>query len=112
VETEQDTAGQEVGFVGLGNMGIPMTGRLVAAGYHVRGYDTSAEALRMFAAIGGGDADDCVDGGRSGIGTGGVGRSPDRPLPSRIGWLSYTISLAGWVSLSGCSRSGRPRMSR
>jgi UDP-N-acetyl-D-mannosaminuronate dehydrogenase len=31
-----------VGFVGLGNMGIPMARRLVAAGYHVRGFDTSA----------------------------------------------------------------------
>jgi 3-hydroxyisobutyrate dehydrogenase len=43
-----------VGFVGLGNMGIPMTRQLVAAGYHVRGFDTSAEARRNFAAIGGG----------------------------------------------------------
>ena len=34
-----------VGFIGLGNMGIPMTTRLVGAGYHVRGFDTSAEAL-------------------------------------------------------------------
>jgi 3-hydroxyisobutyrate dehydrogenase len=41
--------GNVVGFVGLGNMGIPMTRRLVAAGYHVRGFDTSAEALRVFA---------------------------------------------------------------
>ena len=48
-------AGGVVGFVGLGNMGIPMTRRLVAAGYHVRGFDTSAEAIRNFAAIGGGD---------------------------------------------------------
>jgi 3-hydroxyisobutyrate dehydrogenase len=40
-----------VGFVGLGNMGIPMSQRLVAAGYHVRGFDTSAEAARVFASI-------------------------------------------------------------
>ena len=38
-----------VGFVGLGNMGIPMTQRLVAAGYHVRGYDTAQRALDAFA---------------------------------------------------------------
>jgi 3-hydroxyisobutyrate dehydrogenase len=44
--------GEVVGFVGLGNMGIPMTRRLVAAGYRVRGFDTSAEAVRNFAAIG------------------------------------------------------------
>jgi len=41
-----------VGFVGLGNMGIPMTQRLVAAGYQVRGYDMSADARAAFAAIG------------------------------------------------------------
>ena len=43
--------GTVVGFVGLGNMGIPMTKRLVAAGYHVRGFDTSEAALRTFAAL-------------------------------------------------------------
>ena len=34
-----------VGFVGLGNMGLPMARRLAAAGYHVRGFDTSARAV-------------------------------------------------------------------
>ncbi len=38
-----------IGFVGLGNMGFPMTERLVAAGYQVRGYDTSQAALDAFA---------------------------------------------------------------
>jgi len=45
-----------VGFVGLGNMGIPMTQRLVAAGYQVRGYDMAADARAAFAAIGTSDA--------------------------------------------------------
>ena len=49
-------AGMVIGFVGLGNMGIPMTRRLVAAGYRVRGFDTSAEAMANFAAIGSSDA--------------------------------------------------------
>jgi 3-hydroxyisobutyrate dehydrogenase len=40
-----------VGFVGLGNMGIPMSRHLVAAGYHVRGFDTSEAALHAFAAL-------------------------------------------------------------
>ena len=31
-----------VGFIGLGNMGIPMARCLVAAGYHVLGFDQSA----------------------------------------------------------------------
>jgi 3-hydroxyisobutyrate dehydrogenase len=46
------TTGMVIGFVGLGNMGIPMTRRLVAAGHQVRGFDTSAEAMRAFAGIG------------------------------------------------------------
>ena len=41
-----------VGFVGLGNMGIPMTRRLVGAGYQVRGHDMSADAVAAFEAIG------------------------------------------------------------
>ena len=44
--------GTVVGFVGLGNMGIPMTTRLVAAGYQVRGFDTSSLAMANFTAIG------------------------------------------------------------
>ena len=48
--------GKVIGFVGLGNMGIPMTRRLVAAGHRVRGFDTSAEAMRAFAGIGSPDA--------------------------------------------------------
>jgi 3-hydroxyisobutyrate dehydrogenase len=49
-------AADTVGFIGLGNMGVPMTRRLVEAGYQVRGFDTSAEALRNFEAIGSSDA--------------------------------------------------------
>jgi 3-hydroxyisobutyrate dehydrogenase len=48
--------GKVIGFVGLGHMGIPMTRRLVAAGHRVRGFDTSAEAMRAFADIGSPDA--------------------------------------------------------
>jgi 3-hydroxyisobutyrate dehydrogenase len=36
--------GTTIGFVGLGNMGAPMVGRLTEAGYAVRGYDVSEEA--------------------------------------------------------------------
>jgi 3-hydroxyisobutyrate dehydrogenase len=35
--------GAVIGFVGLGNMGLPMTRRLTAAGYTVRAYDTVPE---------------------------------------------------------------------
>ena len=33
-----------VGFVGLGNMGVPMTARLAEAGYDVRGFDVDPAA--------------------------------------------------------------------
>ncbi|TCP56397.1 3-hydroxyisobutyrate dehydrogenase [Tamaricihabitans halophyticus] len=39
-----------IGFVGLGRMGAPMARRLAAAGYRVRGFDTSAEARTALAA--------------------------------------------------------------
>jgi len=42
-----------IGFVGLGHMGLPMAGRLVQAGYDVRGFDVSDAARAKFAALGG-----------------------------------------------------------
>lgn len=41
-----------VGVVGLGNMGLPMAGRLVAAGYPVRGYDRDPAAVAASADAG------------------------------------------------------------
>jgi len=41
-----------IGFVGLGNMGMPMARRLAAAGYQVCGFDASA---RVMASLDGGD---------------------------------------------------------
>jgi 3-hydroxyisobutyrate dehydrogenase len=35
---------QQVGFVGLGRMGLPMACRLVSAGHHVKGFDVSRDA--------------------------------------------------------------------
>jgi 3-hydroxyisobutyrate dehydrogenase len=43
--------GTVVGFVGLGNMGLPMATNLVAAGYQVRGFDMSPTAMANFTAI-------------------------------------------------------------
>jgi 3-hydroxyisobutyrate dehydrogenase len=40
--------GSVIGFVGLGNMGLPMAGRLAAAGYTVRGYDSDEAARERF----------------------------------------------------------------
>jgi len=44
---------EEIGFVGLGNMGMPMARRLPAAGYQVVGYDASAEVMREVAGLDG-----------------------------------------------------------
>lgn len=38
-----------IALIGLGNMGVPMAARLVAAGYRVSGYDPAAEARERFA---------------------------------------------------------------
>jgi len=37
-------AGTNVGFIGLGCMGLPMTMNLKKAGYNVKGFDLSPEA--------------------------------------------------------------------
>ena len=46
-------APSEIGFVGLGNMGMAMARRLPAAGYQVVGYDASAEIMRDIAGLDG-----------------------------------------------------------
>ena len=53
----ESATGRVTGFVGLGNMGLPMSRRLVAAGYRVRGFDLSADAMSDFAAPLPGEAD-------------------------------------------------------
>ncbi len=47
-----------VGFVGLGNMGNPMTARLVAAGHRVQAFDLSADARARAVEAGAVDAPD------------------------------------------------------
>jgi len=42
-----------IGFVGLGNMGLPMALNLVKAGHAVSGFDVNAAALDKLAAVGG-----------------------------------------------------------
>ncbi len=46
----------QVGFVGLGNMGLPMAQNLIKAGHTVTGFDISAAARARLAAQGGVDA--------------------------------------------------------
>lgn len=45
--------GEVIGFVGLGQMGTPMSARLVRAGYAVQGYDVSADRCAALEAAGG-----------------------------------------------------------
>ncbi len=42
-----------IGFIGLGNMGLPMALNLVGAGHEVRGFDLAAPSLDRFAESGG-----------------------------------------------------------
>ena len=54
-----------IGFIGLGNMGLPMARNLLKAGHVVRGYDLSAEARAALTEAGGTAADnpaEAVDG--------------------------------------------------
>ncbi|MEK5230910.1 NAD(P)-dependent oxidoreductase [Lysinibacillus sp. FSL K6-0232] len=44
---------EKLGFIGLGNMGLPMTINLLKAGYKVYGFDTNAKALAQFVEAGG-----------------------------------------------------------
>ena len=52
---------EEIGFIGLGNMGGPMAKRLVAAGYSVRGFDLNPDALAECVAAGVEAADSATD---------------------------------------------------
>ena len=42
----------EIGFIGLGNMGLPMATNLVKAGHHVRGFDMAQASLEKADAAG------------------------------------------------------------
>ena len=43
---------KKIAFIGLGNMGLPMAGNLVKAGFEVRGFDTAPGALAAARAAG------------------------------------------------------------
>jgi 3-hydroxyisobutyrate dehydrogenase len=43
----------KIGFIGLGNMGLPMAQNLIKAGHAVAGFDVSGEAMAKFTAAGG-----------------------------------------------------------
>ena len=42
-----------IAYIGLGNMGLPMAHNLIKAGFQVKGFDLSANALKAFATAGG-----------------------------------------------------------
>lgn len=51
----------KIGFIGLGNMGLPMAKNLVAAGHEVIGFDLSDDAKAGLKAAGGNAADTIAD---------------------------------------------------
>jgi 3-hydroxyisobutyrate dehydrogenase len=51
----------KVGFIGLGNMGMPMAQNLLKAGYEVTGFDLNAHATEQLAANGGTSANSVTD---------------------------------------------------
>ncbi len=56
-----DATLETIAFIGLGNMGTPMTRRLVEAGFDVHAYDVSAEARSRAASVGAVAADSAAD---------------------------------------------------
>jgi 3-hydroxyisobutyrate dehydrogenase len=50
-----------IGFIGLGNMGLPMAHNLVKAGHTVRGFDIQSAPIEQFAAVGGEAATSIAD---------------------------------------------------
>lgn len=44
---------EKLGFIGLGNMGLPMSVNLLKAGYKVYGFDTKSQAMEQFKKEGG-----------------------------------------------------------
>src|SRR5947209_1341212 len=46
-----------IGFIGLGNMGLPMAQNLLKAGHHVEGCDVNNESLQKLVAAGGAGAE-------------------------------------------------------
>ena len=47
----------KIGFIGLGNMGLPMARNLLKAGHQVTGFDLSAQACASLVDDGGSQAD-------------------------------------------------------
>lgn len=52
---------KKLGFIGLGNMGLPMAINLLRADYQVYGFDTNAKAMEQFAAAGGFSLETAMD---------------------------------------------------
>ncbi|MEI8277197.1 MAG: NAD(P)-binding domain-containing protein, partial [Hyphomicrobiales bacterium] len=46
-----------IGFIGLGNMGLPMALNLIKAGHQVEGVDLNPAAIEKLKAAGGGNAE-------------------------------------------------------
>ncbi|MDO9381117.1 MAG: NAD(P)-binding domain-containing protein [Nocardioidaceae bacterium] len=88
---------RSVGFVGLGAMGIPMSGHLLEAGWSVVGHDTSASAVAQLV----------ENGGRAAGGTRDVGEAVDHVVTS----LPHASALLAVLrELGQAPRQGRPAL--
>lgn len=61
MDIQERAVSGRVAFIGLGNMGAPMTARLLAAGLEVRGFDLDALARDRFARQGGVPAESAIN---------------------------------------------------
>jgi 3-hydroxyisobutyrate dehydrogenase-like beta-hydroxyacid dehydrogenase len=86
-----------VGFLGLGDMGGPMSANLVQAGYEVRGYDPDQARLEQAVAAGVRPAESCAE----------AARSADQILVSIVRTLPQSLeALFGPDSVASAQRPG------
>jgi 3-hydroxyisobutyrate dehydrogenase-like beta-hydroxyacid dehydrogenase len=86
-----------VGFLGLGDMGGPMSANLVKAGYEVRGYDPDQARLEQAVAAGVRPAESCAE----------AARSADQILLSIVRTLPQSLeALFGPDSVASAQRHG------
>ena len=92
-----------IGFIGLGNMGMPMIEQLLKAGYKVRAFDVSDDAFYRVDLDGDGGADVLIDEGRFACSTSASLFSPTggAQLHAIVGdrhdvWMAQAWRLIDW----------------
>ena len=74
----------KIGFIGLGNMGLPMEENLIKMGHDVSGFDLSADACMRLAAGGGTHTSSIADAcNGASVVIDGMWKAPNGPRASR-----------------------------